>query len=454
MSLLDIVTAPWAITPSYLLEIKGIYQTHMRGEKIDISAVEARIGRPLKNEQLAYEVVNRVAVIQMHGVTGKRMNLFTSISGGASTEIVERDFTDAINNPEVDAIILDIDSPGGTVDGTAELAKIIKDSRGIKPIAAFANGMMASAAYYIGSAADSIYASGPQAIIGSIGVISTHVDVSKAEEEEGIKTTEIYAGKYKRIDSNYEPLSQEGRQYIQDRVDYMYSVFVDAVSDHRGVPVSTVLEEMADGYIFVGQQAIDAGLIDGVRSLDSLISEMSAKAGAATVPVAIKSNEVTKVSEQKEVEITKSFIAERHPDIAAAFRDDGVDQAKIEGANSERVRILSVMDQSIPGHDDLIHELAFDGKTSGPEAAVKVLQAERVKRESVLSTIKSDAPEPLRPIAEESTIDANAPLDDRCEAAWQKDPALRSEFDDIDSYKSYVRAMENGQVKVLSKRGK
>src|SRR3972149_505251 len=99
MRLIDIITSPWAIQPEKLVEIRGIYETHLRGEKIDIKAVEARIGKPLNNQPQGYEVIDGVAVIPVDGVIAKRMNLFTQISGGVSTDLLARDLKAAINRP-------------------------------------------------------------------------------------------------------------------------------------------------------------------------------------------------------------------------------------------------------------------------------------------------------------------------------------------------------------------
>ena len=272
MRVIDILTSPWAIVPEKLNEIVSIYDTHLRGDKIDIKALEAKIGQPLQREEQGYETVDGVAIIPIDGVISKKMNLFTRISGGASTQLVARDLRAALADPDVASIVLHIDSPGGAVDGTADLAGAVFAARGKKPIVALADGLMASAAYWIGSAADKIYITGETTTVGSIGVVATHVDMSRYEEKIGVKTTEVYAGKYKRIASSYKPLSDEGRRSIQDHVDYLYSVFVGAVAKHRGVSEDAVLKDMADGRLFVGQQAVEAGLVDGVATLDSLIT--------------------------------------------------------------------------------------------------------------------------------------------------------------------------------------
>jgi len=277
MKLLDILTAPWAIVPEKLIEIQNIYFTHLRGEKIDIKAIEAQIGKPLENQKKNYEVRDGVAIIPIEGVLAKRMNMFTRISGGTSMQLIEKDFREALADPQARSIILVIDSPGGTVDGTQELATVIHNSRGIKPIITYAESLIGSAAYWIGSGADKIYISGDTTQVGSIGVVATHTDISKAEERVGYKTTEIVAGKYKRIASEHAPLSDEGRAMLQDMVDHIYFVFVGGVAQNRDVPVEVVLEDMADGRIFLGKKAVKAGLVDGFSTLPDLINELSKK---------------------------------------------------------------------------------------------------------------------------------------------------------------------------------
>ena len=284
MKLLDVMTAPWAIQPNKLQEIRSIYETHLRGEKIDRRGWE-----PLNNEPPSMDIVNGVAVIPVDGVIAKRMNMLTKISGGVSTELVTRDVKAALADPSVKAIVMAIDSPGGSVDGTQELAQAIFSGRGTKPIIAYADGLMASAAYWIGSACDKVVMSGETAAIGSIGVVATHVDVSQAEKQRGVKTTEVVAGKYKRIASQYAPLSEAGLQTMQDQVDHIYSVFVNDVAKHRGVTPDVVLKGMGDGRIFCGSQAIEAGLVDGFATLEGLISGLASGGHGWSTSVAVGS---------------------------------------------------------------------------------------------------------------------------------------------------------------------
>lgn len=392
MSILNVLNAPWAIQPSKLLELNAIYAAHLNGEKIDIGAVEARLGRPLANEQQRdYDIVDGVAIITIDGVIAKKMNMFSMISGGASSEIARRSLTAAQADAAVHSIILSIDSPGGTVDGTQTLGDAVYEARSTKPIATLGNGVIASAAYWIGSAASAAYIAEDTTTVGSIGVVTAHQDISGAEAARGIKTTEISAGKYKRIASSYAALSDEGRQSIQDRLDYMYSLFVGAVARNRGVSADVVLENMADGRVFIGNQAIEAGLVDGVMSFDALVAKMNQErpvigrgpaSRRAAAPSAPPSTPTPKGSTMNKEELQAA-----HPALAEELR--------AEGAASERQRIQAIEGQAIPGHEALIATLKFDGKSTAGDAAMAVVAAEKSARQAHAAASANDAPNPV-----------------------------------------------------------
>lgn len=433
MKLLDIVTGPWAIQPEKLLEIQAIYATHMRGEKIDLEAVEKRIGRPLKNEAKGYEVQDGVAVVQVGGVLAKKMNLFAEISGGASYEMIGRDFNQALSDPSVQAIALVIDSPGGAVDGVQQLASMIRGAKGIKPVGAFADGTMSSAAYWLGAQADVIMAASETTVVGSIGVVASHTDISGQQAAQGIKTTEITAGKYKRIASQYGALTEDGMADIQAKVDYLYEIFVGDVAQARGVSVEKVIADMADGRVFIGQQAVAAGLVDGVSTLDNLIANLKQRAaGVAAKPVGASMNLET--------------IKADYPELVQAIH--------AEGASAERDRIMSVEAQALPGHDKLIAQLKADGKTSGPEAAALVLAAERGKLSNMANALQSDAPAPLAfvptPVAE-AAEDKSLPVEDRAKSQWDASADIRKEFSTVASFTAYLKNTEAGRARVLGK---
>jgi signal peptide peptidase SppA len=387
MSILQALNAPWAIQPEMLLTIHEIAARHARGEQGDIEALEARLGRPVANEQRRYTVERGVAVVPMVGVLAKRMNMFMQISGGSSMQLMARDLAMALDDDEAHSVVLMIDSPGGTVDGTEQLASAVLAGRDRKRIVALADGGMCSAAYWIGSAASNVYAADSVTQVGSIGVVQKHVDVSGAEAKEGIRTTEITAGKFKRSASMYGPLTDAGRQTLQDDVDYVYALFVEAVAKHRGVSEEKVLQDMADGRVFRGRQAVAAGLIDGITSLDALITDLN-----------------------KSRPSSRGTRASAQPPSGEATMPQTVDQIRAEspdaanalialGAEQERARIQGIENATLPGHEALIASLKFDGKTSPGDAALAVMAAERKKLSAQAQANAEEAPEPVRTAA-------------------------------------------------------
>lgn len=236
---------------------------------------------PVNPDFQLYAIKDGFAIIALTGVLTKDVSEQAWLIGGTSMKEAGIAFSAAISDPAIKGILFYIDSPGGTVDGTEALAKLIYDTRGKKPIWAFSDGQICSAAYWIGAAADKIFLSGNTVQAGSIGVVAVHVDVSEQDKMFGEKITEITAGKYKRIAGNHAPLSDDGRTYLQDQVDAVYSVFIESLVKYRGVSENKVLA-MADGKIFIGQDALEIGLVDGIAPLDDVLQRMTSPANKTT----------------------------------------------------------------------------------------------------------------------------------------------------------------------------
>ena len=426
MKLIEVVTGPWAIRPETLLEIQGIYASHLRGEKIDLSILEAKLGRKLDNKHgmilsagpgqqvdnsfETFSVVNGVAVIPVHDVIAKRMNIFMSICGGASTELIKRDIQRALDARNVKAIILYTDSPGGTVDGTAELADYIYSVRGQKPLVAFTDGQVCSAAYWIASACDSVWISSNTNLIGSIGVVAGHRDISQRETMMGVKTTEITAGKYKRIASAYAPLTAEGMADIQDKVDYLYSVFVDDVARNRGVTADQVVKDMADGRVFTGKQNIDNGLVDGVSTMDDLIAQLTTgqAPGPAAKPTKQKNNkamagaaEVPHI-QQEEGSMDLQTLKKDHPGLVAQIENEAkagmVPAADVAAGRVAVCALVSAAFGEEPGKkfaSCVEKGLIAEDITSLGISFTGASQDDKESRQEILSALK-DGQKPLR----------------------------------------------------------
>lgn len=213
---------------------------------------------------------DKVAVLPLMGVLESRQSLIGYLTGGTDLAAFADEFRAALADPSVSAIVLLIDSPGGTVAGTIETADLIFNSRGKKPIVAIADTMAASAAYWIGSAADKLLAT-PSAEVGSIGALSVHFDESGALEKAGIKPTIIRSPALKAEFSGLEPLSAEALAYEQDQINRIHMKFVAAVARNRGVSPAAALTGFGGGRMVDADQALRSGMIDSIATLPQAI---------------------------------------------------------------------------------------------------------------------------------------------------------------------------------------
>jgi capsid assembly protease len=261
----------WAILPETLEIIESLVLFRVEGGRLTPEEIMARTGgRPAAKQPTR---TGGVAVLPVYGVINHRMNMMSDMSGGTSIEKLTAQFREALADPAVASIVLDVDSPGGSVTGVQELADEIYAARAQKQIAAQVNPQAASAAYWLASAASEIV-SIPSGEAGSIGIFVPHTDYSKALEEAGVKKTLISAGKYKVEGNPFEPLTEEARAYLQSRVDQYYGPFVSAVARGRGVPVANVREGFGQGRMAGAQDALAMGMIDRVATLDQTVERL------------------------------------------------------------------------------------------------------------------------------------------------------------------------------------
>ena len=220
-----------------------------------------------------------VAVLPLHGVISHRMSMMNAMSGGTSTEAFGAAFNAAIADPAIGGIVIDIDSPGGSVAGVQELWQTIMAARGEKPIIAMANSMAASAAYWIATAADEIVVT-PSGEVGSIGVITAHQDLSAKMEQEGEKITIVSAGKKKADLNPFAPLSDRAMADLHARADLLYGHFVGAVAQGRGTTASTVRAGFGEGGMVDAKEAVKIGMADRIGTMEVAIQRAGgARAG-------------------------------------------------------------------------------------------------------------------------------------------------------------------------------
>lgn len=292
--LTSLIRSPWAITEDLVPVVAGVLARIAAGKPIsaadreyidrtrasrfelEIEADDA-LPAPRAGARSGAKYTGNVAVIGIYGVLTQRGGMdpdtsepLTSMSRLTST------IQSAAADPAIGSIVLDVDSPGGSVNGVQELADAIFAARKQKPVAAIANSLAASAAYWCASQAGEVYAA-PGAETGSIGCYTVFMTVMEALKNQGVSIELIRAGKYKAEGNPYEPLSPEGRAHVQGMVNTHYDSFVRAVARGRGKTLAAVREGMGQGRTLLPDDAKAAGMIDGTMTLEQLIGKMTTR---------------------------------------------------------------------------------------------------------------------------------------------------------------------------------
>jgi capsid assembly protease len=213
----------------------------------------------------------KVAVIPIHGTLVRRTVGLEAESGLTSYASLAAQLDAALASPEVAAILLDIDSPGGESSGVFDLADRIRAATQVKPVWAVANDMAFSAAYALASAASKVFVSRTGGV-GSIGVIAMHADQSVKDAQDGVRYTAVFAGDRKNDLNPHQPISDQAHAQLQAEVDRIYGLFVETVAQHRGLDPSAVRDTEAG--LFFGQAAVGIGLADVIGTFDDALAQL------------------------------------------------------------------------------------------------------------------------------------------------------------------------------------
>lgn len=270
--LIDLATShSWACLPEKLEEIAALAERRLNGRAAGRWTASAA---PFRVEDRRRRGRRLVAVVRLHGVLFPRGTMLTETSGAVSAEAFGQALRELVENDRFDAIVIDVDSPGGLSYSIPEVAADMFRLRGRKPIVAVANHTAGSAAYWLASQADELVVT-PSGEVGSIGVWSLHVDQSEADKLNGLKYTHVHAGRYKVERNPHQPLSDEARAHMQTFVDEDYRMFVQAVARGRGVSLQTVRQNYGEGRMFRARDALAMGLADRIESLEETLARLS-----------------------------------------------------------------------------------------------------------------------------------------------------------------------------------
>ncbi|WP_438346840.1 S49 family peptidase [Methylorubrum populi] len=223
-----------------------------------------------------YRIADGIAFIPVVGSLANRGAYIGASSGITSYEGIAMQIRHAGADPSVHSLVFDIDSPGGEATGMFRLADLIRQVRASKRVVAFVDDMAASAAYGIASQAHEIVIS-PSSIVGSIGVVLTHVDRSAEMEKAGRKVTLIHAGARKVDGHSFGPLSDQVRQDLQAEVGVFYEQFLTTVAAGRS-RLSREAARATEARTLIGQAAIAAGLADRIGTLESIVADLRSRA--------------------------------------------------------------------------------------------------------------------------------------------------------------------------------
>lgn len=314
------------------------------------------------------KVQNGVAILPIVGSLVNRGAWIGANSGLVSYEGISAQLREAATDPEVSAIMLDIDSPGGEATGMFSVANLVRQVNRTKPVVAMVNDVAASAAYGIASGAREIVVS-PTSMVGSIGVVLTHLDRSGELEQKGVQATLIYAGKHKVDGHPFGALSADVKADLQAEVAKFYDQFVGLVAEGRDGRMSDAQIRGTEARTYLGADAVEIGLADRVASIDEVLAGLSSTAhGANTQRTGFGMTKTTDAAPQAE-----------NAGITEAEMTAAVDNARAEGVAAGKseatTRIKSILtSEEAKGREAQAMVLALDTEMSAEDAS-KVLAA-------------------------------------------------------------------------------
>lgn len=459
----------WACEPTALERVARAEQAWLRG---DVPSKKRRGAEPTD----AYRVSRGgVAIIDVHGLILRHDVPWLRFFGieYSTVDRLRTQLRDAVASPDTTGIFLDVDSPGGTVEGVADLADEIYAARERLPVTAHANEFAASAALWLGTQADQ-FDTTQTGEVGSLGVYIAMVDLSEMAAKEGIRVVLVRTGEHKGVGVPGTPISAENEAMIQEWVDDTMGVFTKAVARGRGDRLSKEsLESLTDARVVVGARAKRLGLVDAIRPAEQSLAALERAGRKAARSIEITDAEMVSEShtddldqveaDTKEHNMPESkqdpvatFAAE-HGEAVEAWREEG--RTEVRGAEIERAKALA---EAFQGREQFALEQFLAGNdvpAAKAELADVLLAENKALSEKVESALEdgrkaAEADDTGVGFAASETEPRKVALEDLPpEERWEKDAAIRAEYGDKDAYLAFCRAEAAGGVRILRKGG-
>lgn len=460
-----VYNTPVMATPEKLAVVCGVLNA-----RVGLQTIEPSCSVELDDHLMQSATMKMAAVSDQGYVVNERGTAFVPVmgtlchrsggmmrpeSGMMAYDGIRNMFQAAMADPQVTDVVLDVNSHGGEVHGVFDLADEIFQARGKKPITALINETGASAAYLIASAADTVVM--PESgMAGSIGVVARHIDMSKANEQDGVKVTYIHAGAKKVLGNPDEPLSDAAAQELQARVDAAYDRFVQTVARNREMDAQKVRDTEAG--VFTGRAAVDAGLIDelipasmvyayGGKMVDALHnSKMPALSGQTEQGTAPMFKTVLGLMGIKSRDGESDEQAAARLDSLNAIFPNDPDTAKAEFAAGHTV--AEAVQAMRERHADALNAKADELKKANDEKAAA--ETKLAEANATIASLQDAAKDKeTRPVV---VVGKDPAAGDDLEAQFKADPKLAEEFGSFKAYEAYMKAAASGRARVLARR--
>jgi len=349
------LNAAWAMSEEW---IETVLMIAAREHDVSVDALEGYRAKAVKGAD-RLGVRNGVGILTARGPMFRYANLFTEISGATSYDTLRTDLQAALDSKDIRSIALNIDSPGGEVNGASELAQAIFDARKVKPVVAYVGGFGASAAYWLASAASEIVIA-DTAVLGSIGVKAAVRDTRKTEESRGVRQHEFISSQSPFKSRMADLDSEDGRARIQRLVDSQAQVFVEAVARYRGIAADDVIEKFGAGDVKVGSRAVAAGMADRLGSFEEVIADLSRGSRRSSSKRSRSMSEQTTGAPAADTAGSDYIDLEQHKAACAKAREAGKAEGLAEGAKAANDRMSAIVgDEKIKGRADTAMSLAL-----------------------------------------------------------------------------------------------
>ena len=468
----------WAMEPNTFEKMWSIVRRHSTGEKLDAAAIAAVTGEhrsgPEDRRDPNRQIINGVGIVPITGVIARHAAQVNSISGPAGTSVqgIRQALRAAVADDQVQSILLDIDSPGGVVDGVTELADEIYDiDLNHKPVFALADGMAASAAYWLASQARQVFTTRASRV-GSVGVYAVVEDSSEQAKAAGVDVKVIQFGEHKGALVPGTPIDKQTMSLLQDEVNTYGEIFVEAVARGRGIS-SKDARALADGLTHVGSAAQKNGMADGVKTFEQVIDEITSGSsnGTGTTSRAAnaqvhRENDMSEKASQDKPDAAATTVG---PDVSKMTSQELkeanpalYESVASEAAVLERNRVSAIRGLAVKGQEDLVERLIAQGadentaRTSLHEDMRTGALADRRKVEERREAMKPGGVEPNEGLVEKTVVIDAADPDDpedkllaECAREWKAMPFSERRFHNNkpEHHVAWKRARLEGHIK-------